>query len=95
MKYRIPDNVAYIDAADFDLGEALYITMLPLGRSVCLEASARHIWTMAAEGRDLLVDIAEAGGQPADTIAREVALFLMDLVNRGLLTEVDENCPAD
>ena len=88
MRYRVPETVAYIDGPDMELGDVLLLTVLPHGRSVRLEGIGRQIWTMAAEGRDVMAEIPKMVEQPLDIAAEDVAVFLRDLVDRGLLTEV-------
>lgn len=88
MRYRVSDNVAYVDGADLESGDVLLLTLLPHGRSVRLEGIGRQIWAMAAEGSDVVAEIAKMVGQQPDIIAGDVAAFLADLVERGLLTEV-------
>jgi len=90
MRYRVPENVAYIDGADMELGDVLLLTLLPHGQSVRLEGIGRQVWTTAADGSDVVAGIAKMVGQPPDAIASDVAAFLADLVDRGLLTEVKE-----
>ena len=48
--YRVPDNIAWVDGADFGLAEELYLTVVPDGRTVMLKDSARLIWLVAADG---------------------------------------------
>ena len=95
MRYRVPDNVAYIDGADLEAGNVLLLTLLPDGQSVRLEGIGRQIWAMAAEGSDVVAEIAKMVGQQPDTISGDVAAFLADLVGRGLLTEVTRSVAAD
>ena len=88
MRYRVPETVAYIDGPDVELGDVLFLTLLPHGRSVRLEGIGRQIWTMAAEGSDVMAEIGKMVEQPPDISAVDVAVFLRVLVDRGLLTEV-------
>lgn len=88
MRYRVPATVAYIDGPDMELGDVLLLTVLPHGRSVRLEGIGRQIWTMAADGRDVMAEIAIIVEQSPDIAAGDVAVFLRVLVDRGLLTEV-------
>ena len=90
MRYRVPDNIAYIDGADTESGDVLVLTLLPHGQSVRLEAIGRLLWTMAAEGSDVVAEIAKMVGQQPDTIAGDVAAFLVDLGERGRLTDLDQ-----
>jgi hypothetical protein len=90
MRYRVPDSVAYIGGADLEQGEVLYLTLLPQGQTVRLDAIGRRIWTVASEGRDVVAEIAELVGQPPEAIQADVTSFVRDLVDRGLLTEVVE-----
>lgn len=87
MRYRVPDNLAYIDGAEMESGDVLVLTLLPQGQSVCLEGIGRQLWTMAAEGGDVVAEIAKIVGQPPDDVAGDVTAFLRVLVDRGLLTE--------
>ena len=90
MRHRVPDSVAYIDGADVEQGEVLYLTIFPHGQSVRLEGIGRLIWTVAAEGRDVVAEIAELVRQPRDAIATDVTRFLDDMLDRGLLTAADD-----
>lgn len=87
MKYQVPDNVAYIDGADMQQGEVLYLTLLPLGQSVRLEGVARLLWIVAAAGGDAVSESAILAGEFADRVAPEVGSFLAELMDRGFLTE--------
>ncbi len=87
MRYCVPANVAYIDGAEVDLGQVLYLTILPYGQSVCLEGIGRLIWTQAASGDDPVTGIASLVGKPVDSIEQDVADFLEDLLRRGLLAK--------
>ena len=84
--YRVPDNVAWIDGTDPGIDEELYLTVTPGGQTVLLKDSARVIWLVVAEGRDVLPDVAELFGISPAEIEDEVNHFLDDLVSRGLLT---------
>ena len=45
--YVVPDNVAWLDD---DSAERQYLTVVPQGRTVILEGTARVIWLIASEG---------------------------------------------
>jgi Coenzyme PQQ synthesis protein D (PqqD) len=94
MRYRVPDHVAYIDGTGLEQGEVLYLTLLPHGQSVSLEGIGRLIWTVAADGCDVVAEIAELVGQPQDAIATDVTRFLGDMLDRGLLTAADDEVPV-
>ena len=90
----MPDSVAYIAGVDLEQGEVLYLTLLPHGQSVRLEGIGRLIWTVAAEGWDVVAEIAELVEQPKDAIATDVTRFLGDILDRGLLTAADNEGPV-
>lgn len=83
--YRVPDNLAWIDGADFDLPDELYLTVVPDGRTVLLKGTARLIWLVAKDGGDVLAEVAELVGRPPAEIAGDVETFLADLTSRSLL----------
>ena len=59
MRYRVPDAVAWIDAAEFRDEDDLYLATLPGGTTVLLQGPARLIWLVAAAG---------GGAEPAASI---------------------------
>ncbi len=83
--YRVPDDIAWVDGPDVGLGEELYLTVVPEGRTVLLKDTARLIWLIAAEGGEVLTEIATLVGRPAAEIEPDVQAFLADLTARGLL----------
>ena len=84
--YQVPDNLAWIDGADWGMGEELYLTIVPDGRTVLLKDTARLIWLVAARGGDVVNEVARTVGLPAVDIEPQVAEFLPELLTRGLLT---------
>lgn len=89
-EFAVPDNIAWVDGADFGLADELYLTVVPDGHTVLLKDTARLIWHVAAEGGNVLEDVAKLVSMPSDAIADDVNSFLTDLVARGLLTKVNE-----
>ena len=86
--YRVPDNIAWVDGADFGLAEELYLTVVPDGRTVMLKDSARLIWLVAADGgEDVVAEVADIVGRPPAEIEGDVHRFVADLRGRGLLVE--------
>ena len=85
MRYRVPDAVAWIDAAEFRDEDDLYLATLPGGPTALLQGPARLIWLAAAAGDDVVPVVAELVGRPAHEIAGDIETFLQDLVARGLL----------
>lgn len=85
LGYRIPDDVAWIDGADLGAGDELYLTVVPDGQTVLLKDTARLIWLIAAEGGDVLAEVADLVGQPPAAIEADVQRFVADLTERGLL----------
>ena len=83
--YRAPEDIAWVDGADFDHPEDLYLTYLPSGRTVRLTGSARVIWLVAAEGGDAVAEVPALVGRPVAEIAPHVKAFLAELVDNGLL----------
>ena len=87
-RYRVPDNIAWVDGADFGLAEELYLTVVPDGRTVMLKDSARLIWLVAADGgEDVVAEVADIVGRPPAEIEGDVQRFLADVRARGLLVE--------
>lgn len=86
MSYRVPDDVAWVSAADVGLeGPAVYLLRVPDGRPVVLEGPAASIWTLAITGADPVSGIAEVTGEPTDVVESATLTFLAELVGRGLL----------
>lgn len=83
--YRVPTSVAWVDGPDFGLAEELYLTIIPAGRTVLLKDTARLIWLVAAEGGDVVAEVAELVGRPPAEIVADVRAFLADMTTRGLL----------
>ena len=85
--YRIPHDIAWVDGADFEMAEELYLTVVPDGRAVLLKDTARLIWLAARAGGDVVAQVAAwCGVSPAD-IGQDVSEFLQQLVERGLLED--------
>jgi len=89
-EFAVPDNIAWVDGADVGLADELYLTVVPDGHTVLLKDTARLIWHVAAEGGNVLEDVAKLVSMPSDAIADDVNSFLTDLVARGLLTKMNE-----
>ena len=68
------------------MAEELYFTVVPDGRTVLLKDTARLIWLVAADGGNVIEDVAELVGLPTEQVAGEITTFLKDLTARGLLT---------
>lgn len=85
--YQVPAHVAWVDGTQEGLGEELYLTMVPDGTTVLLKDTARLIWLVAAEGGDVLPEVADLVGLPPAEIAKDVNRFLTELIGRGLLTD--------
>jgi len=81
----VPENVAWVDGADQGTAEELYLTVVPDGDTVLLKDTARLIWLIAAEGGDVLTEVAALVGEPPDAIETDVQRFLDDLAGRGML----------
>lgn len=86
--YRVPETIAWVDGATFGMAEGLYLTVVPDGRTVLLEGSARLIWLAACEGGYVIETVAGRVGLSAIEITEEVTGFLADLTDRGLLARV-------
>jgi len=84
---RVPDNIAWVDGADFGLAEELYLTVVPQGTTVLLKDTARLIWLVAIEGGDVLTEVAALVDQEPQVIESDVTAFLVDLTSRGLLAQ--------
>lgn len=94
-RYRTPSNVAHVDGADYNINDALHLTILPAGDSVALSGTARIIWLVAIEGGPVVPRIAELLRQPEEAIAKDVASFLDTLVGRGLLVKLEQATNQD
>lgn len=84
-RYRVPDDIAWIDGTEIGIGESLYVTKLPTGKTVHLTGTARMIWLVAAEGGDVLVEVSELVNLPADCVKEDIRAFLDNLTHEGLL----------
>lgn len=89
--YRVPDTIAWVDGSQFGMADELYLTVVPDGRTVLLKDTARLIWLVAADGGNVLADIAELVGRPPAEIEDDVKQFLTDLIGRGLLEKPCES----
>jgi len=94
VSYRVPDNIAWVDGADFGLTEELYLTKVPEGTTVLLKDTARLIWLVAIEGGDALTEVAELVNQEPQVIEPDVTAFLVDLTSRGLLEQRPPAAPS-
>ena len=71
MRYRVPDDVAWVAGAEIlDADPHLYVMVVPDGTPVVLDAVA---------------EVTTATGEMAETIRASVEGFLSDLVAHGLL----------
>lgn len=84
-RYRVPDDIAWIDGTEIGMGEELYLSRLPSGDTVQLTGTARMMWHAALEGGDVPGQVgALTGVSPAD-ISRQVTDFLDELAVQGFL----------
>ncbi len=87
-------DIAWVDGADFEMAEELYLTVVPDGRAVLLKDTARLIWLAARAGGDVVAQVAAwCGVSPAD-IGQDVSEFLQQLVERGLLERRPPSLPS-
>jgi len=90
----VPDNVASVDGAGQGTAGELYLTVVPDGKTVLLKDTARLIWLIAAEGGDVLAEVAALVGEPPEAIEADVHRFLADLTGRGLLATEEQATPG-
>lgn len=83
--YQVPDNLAWIDGADWGMGEELYLTIVPDGRTVLLKDTARLIWLVAARGGDVVSEVAGFVRLTPTEINLQVGQFLSELTDAALL----------
>ena len=87
-RYRAPSNLVWADGAEMGLGDALYLTVVPEGRTVQLPAIARLIWLIAIEGADVLEELAALIGPLSAEATQQSEVFLSELEDAGLLTRL-------
>lgn len=88
MGFRVPERIAWVDAAEIGGSDDLCLAHLPSGETVVLSGSARLIWLLAVDGGDdVVAEVAELVGEEPEAIAPEVRSFLAELVEHGLLEE--------
>ena len=85
-RYRVPDDIAWIDGTEIGLGEELYLSQMPGGHTILLENTARMIWHIALTGSPVADQVAALVGLPPGTVGAEVERFLADLEAAGLLS---------
>ena len=86
MRYRVPDDVAWVAGAEIlNADPHLYVMVVPDGTPVVLDAMASLIWQAAGSGLDAVAEVTTATGEMAETIRASVEGFLSDLVAHGLL----------
>ena len=83
--YQVPDNLAWIDGADWGMGEELYLTIVPDGRTVLLKDTARLIWLVAARGGDVVSEVAGFVGETGERVPMQCLAFVNELTQCGLL----------
>jgi hypothetical protein len=90
-RYRVGSAVAFESeiGSGADAVTRVYVASLPDGPLLCLEGPAALIWTEAVAVGDSSVAarVADAVGVSLDEVAQDVARFLDDLVDRGLLVD--------
>lgn len=84
-RYRVPDDIAWIDGTEIGLGEELYLTRLPIGHTVRLKDTARMVWHHAVTVHAATESVAQLVGRPPSEIEAEIKIFLGRLVASRLL----------
>lgn len=84
-RYRVPDDIAWIDGTEIGLGEELYLTRLPSGDTVQLAGTARMIWHAVIAGGDVADRVSDSVSVPTELIRDEVERFISALVSSALL----------
>ena len=86
MRYRVPENVAWVAGAETVPDDPrIYASLVPDGEPAVLEGVAALVWEVAASGEDVVPEVAALAGRPIDAVAEDVQRFLDDLVALGLL----------
>lgn len=95
MAYGIPSGLAWVaDQVDENGAPALYLMHVPDGEPLVLTGIAAVIWLFAAQGDDVVAELAEVVGDPPPDLAETTAAYLDDLVSRGLLVREGEEATA-
>lgn len=84
-RYRVPDDIAWIDGTEIGMGEELYLTRLPRGQTVLLKQTARMVWHYAVTAEALTESVAQRVGLPPKEVEAEVQGFLDQLMASGLV----------
>ena len=97
-RFRVGPAVAVeeVPASDPDQLGRIYVSSLPDGPLLCLEGTAALIWTEALGVGEpsVAARVADVVGVSGDEVERDVAQFLDDLVQRGMLVEAGGVDPA-
>lgn len=85
--YSVPDGVAWT-CREEDGRPRIFVASLPHGPILVLEGSSAVIWEQAVEGGDagLPERVARAVDEPLESVRDEVEVFVVQLVERGLLS---------
>lgn len=86
-RYRVPDDIAWVDGTEFVLGEELYPTRLPSGDTIVLTGTARMIWHAAGAETDVSRNVAALVVLPPGEVAAQCDAFCQELVRASLLVE--------
>lgn len=84
-RYRVPDDIAWIDGTEIGMGEELYTTRLPSGDTVQLTGTARMVWHAALKGGDIVRQVSTLTSVAPADVSRQVTDFLDELVVQRFL----------
>lgn len=97
-RFEVGPDVAVesVPESDADHVARIYVAPLPDGPLLCLEGTGAIIWEEAVRAGEssVVARVAARVGLPVDEIEQDVAQFLDELVQRGLLVEVGGANPA-
>ena len=84
--YVVPPGVGWVETTDEWGHVIVHVAPLPNGPVAVLPNQSALIWLAAVDGSgDVVADVAEMTGHDAAVVRDDVAAFLNELVDRGLL----------
>lgn len=89
MTYRLPQRLAWVaPERQADGPPLVYLMLLPDGLPLRFEGTGALIWLLAADGEpDVVASVAEATGEPVETVGAATREYLEYLVREGLLID--------
>jgi hypothetical protein len=86
MRYRVADDVAWLQGGESSPDACVYAVKLPDGRPVALNDSASAVWLLAVAGEDPVEAIVAETDLPRSQVEGDITSFLSALIEQGLLT---------